>query len=99
MVSWHRSWKADIGLRISGLILCGLASLALTCLIAMQVAPRTAGALAYALATVGFFSASAGTALAMFGKHLLDEEVQVSTRWRRSYKARPQDYLSDFRER
>ncbi|MBM6577786.1 hypothetical protein KCP91_15490 [Microvirga sp. SRT01] len=98
MASWHRSWKADIGLRISGLILCGLAYLALTCLIAMQVAPRTAGALAYALATVGFFSASAGTALAMLGKHLFDE-VQVSTRWRRSYKARPQDYLSDFRER
>jgi hypothetical protein len=47
---------------------------------------------------VGFFSASAGTALAMLGKHLFDE-VQVSTRWRRSYKARPQDYLSDFCER
>ena len=98
MASWHRSWKADIGLRISGLILCGLAYLALTRLLAMHIAPRTAGALAYTLATVGFFSASAGTAPAMLGKHLFDE-VQVSTRWRRSYKARPQDYLSDFRER
>ncbi len=98
MASWHRLWKADIDLRISGLILCGLAYLALTCLIAMQGARRTAGALAYALATVSFFCASTGTALAMLGKHLLDE-VQVSTRWRRSYKARPQDYLSDFRKR
>jgi hypothetical protein len=97
MASWHRSWKADIGLRISGLILCGLAYLALTRLLAMHVAPRTAGALAYALATVGFFSASTGAALAMLGKHLFDE-VQVSLRWRRSYKARRQDYLSDFRE-
>lgn len=83
MTAWHRSWRADIGLRILGLTLCAIAYQALAHLVGMRppAAPHQSGPLAYLLAAIGFMSASAGTALALLGKHLFDQ-VEVSARWR-----------------
>lgn len=86
MAAWHRSWRADLGLRASGLLLCGIAYTAISRLCAMHIPPQTAGALAYALAAIGFLCASAGSAMVMLGHHLFDE-IEVSERWR----PRPRD--------
>ena len=82
MAVWHRSWKADIGLRLLGLLSCGLAWAALSHLFAMRPPARSPAGLAYALAAIGFLSASAGAALTFLGHHLFDE-IEVSSRWRK----------------
>jgi hypothetical protein len=82
MAVWHRSWKADIGLRLLGLVGCGVAWAALSHLFAMRPPARSPGVFAYALAAIGFVSASAGAALTLLGHHLFDE-IEVSSRWRR----------------
>ena len=81
MAAWHRSRRADFGLRASGLLLCGLAYTAVSRLCAMHVSAQTAGMLAYGLAATGFLTASAGSALATLGHHLFDE-IPVSASWR-----------------
>ncbi|MEG3084403.1 hypothetical protein U1707_12185 [Sphingomonas sp. PB2P12] len=81
MTAWHRSRRADFGLRASGLLMCGIAYAAVARLCAMHISSQTAGALAYALAVTGFLGASAGGAMAMLGHHLFDE-IEVSARWR-----------------
>jgi hypothetical protein len=48
---------------------------------ALPVAFRASGVAAYLLALVGFLGASAGSALALYGRHLFDE-IEVSARWR-----------------
>lgn len=82
MVAWHRTWRGDAGLRLSGVCLCLIAYAALARLFAGRPSSATevAGALTYALATIGFLSASAGAALTVFGHHLFDE-IEVSARW------------------
>ena len=80
--AWHRSRGADLALRVAGLVLCCSAYAAFGRLIALPIAARAAGLGAYALAAFGFLGASAGSALAIFGKHLFDE-IEVSARWRR----------------
>lgn len=82
MGKWHRSWKADLGLRAVGLACCALAYGAIAQLFA---APPTALGTPdlSALAAGGFLSASIGVAMTVWGKHLFDE-VTVSARWRRS---------------
>jgi len=81
MAAWHRSWKADIGLRLFGLVWWAVAFAALSHLFAVRPSARTPGALAYVLAAVGFLSASAGTALCFWGHHLLDD-IELGARWR-----------------
>lgn len=81
MAAWHRSRRADLGLRASGLLLCGIAYTAVSRLSAMHVSPQTADVFAYAFAAICFLGASAGSALVMLGHHLFDE-IQVSERWR-----------------
>lgn len=93
MAAWHRSLKADLGLRFMGLLLCGLAYVAMSHLVALHLgtlpkspsraAPRAAGAIAYGLATLGFLCGSAGCAMTTLGRHLFDE-VEISARWRRT---------------
>lgn len=80
--AWHRSWTADIALRALGLALCGVAYAAITHLIAARppAPPRSAGFVDYSLATIGFLTASAGTALALLGRHLFDD-IEISARW------------------
>ena len=80
MVAWHRSVPVDLGLRASGLLLCGIAYAALSRLFAMHVSPQTAGLLASTLAALSFLGASAGSALAMLGHHLFDQ-ISVGERW------------------
>jgi hypothetical protein len=81
MVAWHRSWKADIGLRLLGLLCGAVAGVMFSHLFAMRL-PRAPGVLAYAMAATGFVSASASAALTLLGHHLFDE-IEVSSRWRR----------------
>lgn len=81
MVAWHRTRRADIVLRATGLLLCWVSYAAMARLVAMHVSPQKAGSLAYGLAAVGFMAASAGSALTLLGHHLFDE-IEVSARWR-----------------
>jgi len=80
MTAWHRSRRADLGLRASGLLLCGTAYTALSRLCAMPLSPDTVGALAFALAAIGLLAASAGSAMAALGHHLFDQ-IAPSERW------------------
>jgi len=80
MAARHRSRRADLGLRASGLLLCGIAYTALSRLCAMPLAPDTVGALACALAAIGLLAASAGSAMAALGHHLFDQ-IALSERW------------------
>ena len=81
MTAWYRSRRADFGLRASGLLLCGIAYAAVACLCAMRISPQTVGALACALAAIGFLGASAGSAMVLLGHHLFNQ-IEVSARWR-----------------
>ena len=81
MVAWHRSRRADIVLRATGLLLCWVSYTVISRLVAMHVPPQKAGVLAYGIAAVGFMAASAGSALTILGHHLFDE-IEVSARWR-----------------
>ena len=80
MAAWHRSRRADLGLRASGLLVCGTAYTALSRLCAMPLSPDTVDALAFALAAIGLLAASAGSAMAALGHHLFDQ-IKVSERW------------------
>ena len=80
--AWHRSWRSDVALRAAGVVLGCVAHAVFARLLALPPAARTAGVVAYALAALGFLSASAASALAIFGKHPFDR-VDVSARWRR----------------
>lgn len=81
MIAWHRSRRADIVLRASGLLLCWFSYTAISRLVAMHVPPQRADTLAYGIAAFGFMAASAGSALILLGHHLFDE-IEVSARWR-----------------
>lgn len=84
MGSWHRSWKADLGVRAVGLVCCALGYAAIAQLFAAPPAALgTPDLFALALAAGGFLGASIGVAMTIWGKHLFDE-VTVSARWRRS---------------
>ena len=82
MVAWHRSDKADIGLRGIGGLLCVTAYIMITHLIALQppLPDQTVGAGSLVLATIGFLSASVGSATLCLGHHLFDR-VEISARW------------------
>ncbi len=80
MAAWHRSRRADLGLRASGLLVCGTAYTALSRLCAMPLSPDTVDALAFALAAIGLLAASAGSAMAALGHHLFDQ-IALSERW------------------
>ncbi len=80
MAAWHRLRRADLGLRASGFLLCGIAYTALSRLCAMPLSPDTVGALACALAAIGLLAASAGSAMAALGHHLFDQ-IALSERW------------------
>lgn len=81
MAAWHRSQRADLGLRALGLLLCWLSYTAIVRLVAMHVPAQAADIVAYGLATVGFVAASSGSAMLILGNHLFDE-IEVSARWR-----------------
>ncbi|WP_287977205.1 hypothetical protein [Sphingomonas sp.] len=80
---WHRSRRADLGLRAGGLCLLLIAGLAWRRLIALHIASGGADAFAFLLALIAFLSASLGSAATLLGGHLFDE-VEVSARWRRA---------------
>jgi hypothetical protein len=80
MAAWHRSRRADLGLRALGLGLCVVAYLAISRVVAISQPTQAAGGLAFALAAVGFVSTSAGSAMTLLGKHLFDE-IEISLRW------------------
>lgn len=82
--------RRDISLRLCGLLLCGLAGLALRSL--AQMPPVATGAdpglSRLALAGVVFLGTSFGLILIGLGRHLLDP-LDVSPRWQRCAKASP----------
>ena len=79
----HQRRTRDCRLRLAGAALCCVAWAAIRTLVHIRLADATAapGALAFALATLGFIAASAGTGLCALGIHILDP-VAVSERWR-----------------
>lgn len=81
MAAWHRSRRADIGLRVTGLLFCWISYTAFVRLFAMHLPTQKAGLISYGLAAIGFMAASAGSALTLLGHHLFDE-IEVSARWR-----------------
>jgi hypothetical protein len=80
MTAWHRSRRADLGLRASGLLLCGIAYAAVSRLCGLHPSAQTAGAGACAWAAIAFVAASSGSAMLMLGRHLFDA-IRVSQRW------------------
>ena len=93
MAAWHRDWRTDLGRRGAGAILCAVACLAIARLVALCLPSRGGEILAhgsavygpatFALATIGFLGASAGSVLVLCGTHIFDEIV-ISARWRAS---------------
>ncbi len=86
MVTWHRNWRTDLGLRGVGVILYGLAYLAIARLAALPLASHGGeaagfGMAAYGCATIGFLGMSAGSILTLCGAHIFDK-IRVSARWR-----------------
>lgn len=91
MAAWHRDWRTDLGLRGAGVILCAVAYLAIARLVAVCLPSRGGDILAhgaavygpatFALATIGFLGASAGSVLVLCGTDIFDEIV-ISARWR-----------------
>ena len=83
MQDWHHRRSTDVGLRLGGAMLCGISWLAIRTFVHIRLAtlPASPGLLAFALATLGFICASAGSALLTIGHHIFDE-VEVSERWR-----------------
>ena len=92
MPARHRLQPVDFGLRAVGALLCCIAYVAIAHLTAMHIRPRSAGALAYGLATAGFLGASAGSAMTVLGHHLFDA-IEVSQRWQHRPQAITQSYL------
>jgi hypothetical protein len=92
MTAPHRQRHVDLGLRAVGALLCCIAYVAIAHLVAMHIRPRSAGAIAYGLATAGFLSASAGSAMTVLGHHLFDA-IEVSQRWQHRPQAITQSYL------
>lgn len=81
MTVWHRSPRADIVLRATGLLLCWVSYTAIARLVAMHVPPQKNDVLGFGLAAIGFIAASTGSALTLLGDHLFDR-IEVSARWR-----------------
>lgn len=81
MAAWHRSLRADLGLRAMGLLLCCISYAALVRLAAAHARLMPPDAVTLSLTATGFVAASAGGALLVHGKHLFDP-VQISARWR-----------------
>lgn len=79
---WRRSRRTDLWLRLAGVLLLGVAALAIRMLLGRTSAATYPDALDYLLATVSFVGASAGAGLLALGRHIFDE-VEVSERWRR----------------
>ncbi|WP_156143736.1 hypothetical protein [Sphingomonas taxi] len=92
MPARHRLQPVDFGLRAVGALLCCIAYVAIAHLTAMHIRPRSAGALAYGLATAGFLGASAGSTMTVLGHHLFDA-IEVSQRWQHRPQAITQSYL------
>ena len=86
MAAWHRSRRADLGLRAVGLLFCAMAYIAVWRLSALALSPHGSGALAFALAAIGFLVASAGGVMVLLGHHLFDG-IAVSERWRPRVRA------------
>ncbi len=84
MGTWHRSWKASIGLRAVGMALCGLACAAIATLTSYP--PAAPGLIPCLLAGLGVLSASGGGALTFLGPRLLTP-VRVSARWQHNRAA------------
>ncbi|NLS27109.1 hypothetical protein S2M10_21020 [Sphingomonas sp. S2M10] len=80
MTAWHRSRRADLGLRALGLGLCAVAYFAVARLAALAQPLQAGSMMGLVLAAIGFVCGSIGSAMTMLGRHLFDE-VQLSTRW------------------
>lgn len=86
MHDWQHDKRTDIGLRLGGAALWGLAWLAFRTLAELHLSQTHAnpGAGALALAAAGFLCASLGAVLVAQGCHIFDP-VEVSERWRRRF--------------
>lgn len=83
MRDWQYNKRTDIGLRLGGAGLLGLAWLAFRELAGLHLSAihSDPGVGPLALAAVGFLCASLGAVLIVQGRHIFDR-VEVSRRWR-----------------
>jgi hypothetical protein len=83
MAGWRLSWKADCGLRLLGLTLCGTAIAAVARLYGNlhDGTDHALGALDWGLATAAYLAGTAGAALTFSGRHLFDQ-VPIGPRYR-----------------
>ena len=83
MRNWHQDKRTDIGLRLMGIALWGLAGLAVRQLMALHVTHTHAAPdmRTLALAAAAFLCASLGAILLTQGRHIFDR-IEVGERWR-----------------
>lgn len=83
MRHWYQDRRTDIGLRLAGAALWGLAWLAARQLAALHLTQSHAdpGMWAVTLAAAAFLCASLGAVLVTQGRHIFDR-VEISERWR-----------------
>lgn len=80
-MAWQSRRWADPALRLTGVLLMGVAMLVGRRLFGAPCPQARVTPLCYLLALIGMASASAGAALAVLGHHLFDR-VELSARWR-----------------
>ena len=73
-------YRADLALRVVGLLLLCLAALIGRRLFAVPDSGAKYDPIAYLLALIGMSSACAGAALTVLGRHLFDQ-VELPARW------------------
>lgn len=79
-MAFHERKYANLVLRLTGLVLFGFGALIARHLFGAADPTAKSRALPYLLALIGMASTSAGSALAVLGRHLFDQ-VDLSSRW------------------
>ncbi len=79
-MAWHEKRWAGFLLRLAGVALLCVAALIARHLFAVADPAAKTAPLVYLLALIGMTSASAGSAMAVLGRHLFDQ-VELSERW------------------
>ena len=75
MTQWHCTLKVDLGLRAAGTALLAISFVCIRPVFhlhAFDPAHWSPGVVVYALTTIGFLSASLGSAMVMVGHHIFD---------------------------
>lgn len=101
MTNWHEKPGAGWLIRLAGLVLIGISTLASMTLYqhVQMMQPHETSPVEFLLALLAllaFLACSAGSAMAVLGRHLFDR-VQVSNRWMHHHSRRPDDGSKGWR--